>query len=79
MSDPAVTAYSHSMAVRGNVAIVGMACIFPDAPDLNAFWHNIANKVNAVSDVPAERWDPDVFFDSTSEANDRVYSKRGGY
>jgi acyl transferase domain-containing protein/phosphopantetheinyl transferase len=79
MSDTDVTAQTNGSAVRGDVAIIGMACIFPDAPDLNTFWYNIANKVDAVSDVPAERWDPDIFFDPNSDTNDRVYSKRGGY
>src|SRR5262245_43097751 len=65
--------------VRGDVAIIGMACVFPGARDLDAFWHNIVNKIDAITDVPPERWDPAVFFDPKSFANDRVYSKRGGY
>ena len=51
----------------------------PKAPDLDTFWHNIVNKVDAITDVPPERWDPEIFFDPKSFANDRVYSKRGGY
>ena len=40
-----------------DVAIVGMAALFPGAPDLGSFWHNIVNQVDAVTDVPATRWD----------------------
>ncbi|HYY15527.1 MAG TPA: polyketide synthase, partial [Gammaproteobacteria bacterium] len=65
--------------VRGDVAIIGMACVLPGAPDLDTFWHNIVNKVDAITDVPPDRWDPEIFFDPNSDANDRVYSKRGGY
>lgn len=79
MISPEGQGYFDGSAVRGDVAIIGMACVFPGAPDLDTFWHNIVNKVDAITDVPPERWDPDIFFDPTSFANDRVYSKRGGY
>ena len=79
MSSPEAQGYSNDIAVRGDVAIIGMACAFPGAPDLETFWHNIVNKVDAITDVPPERWDPEIFFDPKSFANDRVYSKRGGY
>jgi acyl transferase domain-containing protein/phosphopantetheinyl transferase len=79
MSSPDPAGQSDAMVVRGDVAIIGMACLFPGAPDVDTFWHNIVNKVDAITDVPPERWDPAIFFDPNSDANDRVYSKRGGY
>src|SRR6266511_3005862 len=79
MSSPEAQGHSNEIVVRGDVAIIGMACTFPAAPDLDTFWHNIVNKVDAITDVPPERWDPEVFFDPNSYANDRVYAKRGGY
>ena len=41
-----------------DVAIIGMACIFPKAPDLSAFWKNVCAGVDAITDAPAARWDP---------------------
>jgi acyl transferase domain-containing protein/phosphopantetheinyl transferase len=79
MSSPEPEGHSTAMTIRGDVAIIGMACVLPCAPDLDTFWHNIVNKVDAITDVPPERWDPEIFFDPNSYANDRVYSKRGGY
>jgi acyl transferase domain-containing protein/phosphopantetheinyl transferase (holo-ACP synthase) len=79
MSSPDNREHADDLIVRGNVAIIGMACLFPGAPNLDTFWHNIVNKVDAITDVPPERWDPAIFFDPDSDANDRVYSKRGGY
>jgi acyl transferase domain-containing protein/phosphopantetheinyl transferase len=79
MSAPDAQEPSPETAVRGDVAIIGMACALPGAPDLETFWHNIVNKVDAITDVPPGRWDPEVFFDPNSDSNDRVYSKRGGY
>jgi len=61
-----------------DVAIVGMACIFPKAPDLASFWRNVRDGVDAISDVPAGRWDP-LYYDPASTAPDRFYAKRGGF
>ncbi|MFD7630904.1 SDR family oxidoreductase [Streptomyces sp. NPDC059851] len=43
-----------------DVAIVGMACMFPQAPDLAAFWAQVLDGRDAITEVPPERWDPDV-------------------
>ncbi len=59
-------------------AIVGLACIFPGAPDLGTFWRNIVSGVDAISEVPPARWDPS-FYDPHSTAIDRFYCKRGGF
>lgn len=61
------------------VAIIGMACLFPGARDLDAFWHNILAGVDAVTDPPPEAWSADLFYDPTSQSNDRVYCKKGGF
>src|SRR5919197_3092994 len=79
MNCPEAQGDASGIVVRGDVAIIRMACFFPGAPDLDTFWHNIVDKVDAITDVPPDRWDPEIFFDPNSEANDRVYSKRGGY
>ncbi len=61
-----------------DVAIVGMACIFPQAPDLASYWRNLRDGVDAISDVPAGRWDP-AYYDPASTAPDRFYARRGGF
>lgn len=61
-----------------DIAIIGMACIYPGAPDVVTFWRNILSKVDAVSDPP-ENLGFDDFFDPESSANDRIYCKKGGF
>lgn len=61
-----------------DVAIIGMACIFPGAPNLRTYWENILNKVEATDDPP-EEWRAELCYDPHSQANDRIYTKRGGY
>ncbi|MGI5237866.1 SDR family NAD(P)-dependent oxidoreductase [Dactylosporangium sp. CA-139066] len=45
-----------------DVAIVGMSCILPGSPDLAAFWQTILGGRDAVTEVPAERWDTDTYY-----------------
>jgi len=67
------------MANDTPIAIVGIGCVFPDAPNVDAFWENVANGHDAVRDVPAERWSLSMedAFDSEKGAADKVFSKRG--
>ncbi|MFH0729278.1 MAG: beta-ketoacyl synthase N-terminal-like domain-containing protein [Pseudomonadota bacterium] len=44
------------MTKRPSIAIVGLAGIFPGAADAGQYWRNIAGKIDATDDVPAERW-----------------------
>src|SRR3954468_1881913 len=69
--------------MREPVAIVGMASLFPGAPDLSTFWRNIRAGVDAITDVPAHRWDPEIYYDPDSYGrtpqSDRFYCRRGGF
>ncbi|HTJ24634.1 MAG TPA: SDR family NAD(P)-dependent oxidoreductase [Candidatus Limnocylindria bacterium] len=84
--DVAARAYRAPAPARAamplDVAIVGMACIFPKAPDLEQYWANILHGVDAITDVPSERWDPAVHWDphaTGAHAGRRTPSKWGGF
>ncbi len=55
------------------IAIIGMACIFPQAPDVRTFWRNILASVDAVGD-PLPEWQAQRYLDSG-----RIKTPRGGY
>lgn len=66
------------------VAIVGMAVLLPGAPDLAAYWRNLTAGTDAVTEVPAGRWDADYYRPRPDGAGgpaapDRVYCRRGGF
>ncbi|HVW44944.1 MAG TPA: SDR family NAD(P)-dependent oxidoreductase [Amycolatopsis sp.] len=61
-----------------DVAIVGMACMFPQAPDLAKFWANVVRGVDAVTEVPATRWDPGVYY-AEGGTGERTPSRWGGF
>lgn len=61
------------------IAVVGMAGRFPQAPDLDAFWSNIAAGRNCVSEVPPERWDGAAWYDPDPARLDRTHCRWGGF
>ena len=50
-----------SASASRDIAIVGMACRFPGAADLAAYWRNIAGARVRFADIPAERWNHALF------------------
>jgi acyl transferase domain-containing protein len=66
------------MSSDSGIAIIGMACVFPGAPDVQRYWENILRKVNAISDAPPE-WEAELFYEQDTKSDDRTYCKRGGF
>ncbi len=61
------------------IAIVGMACLFPGAPDLAAYWANIVQGRDLVREVPADRWRASQYFAAGGPAPGKSTSKWGGF
>ena len=59
--------------VPAPIAIIGMACIFPEAQDLASFWNNILGGVDAISE-PVPDWGADRYL-----AAGRIRTQRGGF
>lgn len=60
------------------IAIVGLSCRFPQAPNPQAFWELLRNGVDAISEVPSDRWDVDAFH-SNDPAPGKVTTRFGGF
>jgi phthiocerol/phenolphthiocerol synthesis type-I polyketide synthase D len=68
------------ISVAEPVAVVGIGCRFPGGvvgPD--SYWAFLANGGNAISEVPADRWDAEAFYDADPMAPGRMPSKWGGF
>ncbi|MDT0541556.1 polyketide synthase [Streptomyces lonegramiae] len=61
------------------IAVVGMSALFPGAPDLDTYWHNLVQGTDAITDVPAGRWDAAYYAPYAERRADRVYCRRGGF
>jgi phthiocerol/phenolphthiocerol synthesis type-I polyketide synthase C len=62
------------------LAVVGMACRFPGGADSpEAFWQILRDGVNAVSDVPADRWNIDLWYDADPDAPGKMSTRCGAF
>jgi acyl transferase domain-containing protein/acyl carrier protein len=61
------------------VAIVGLSAIMPEAPTTAAFWDNIRSGRYCITDVPKDRWDPELYYDPDPRVPDKTYSRIGGW
>ena len=78
--EPLVEVKTHqSRPEPSDIAIVGMSAILPGAGDVRTFWENTLRKHDAVTEVPADRWDWRLYYDADPKAPDKVVSKWGGF
>ncbi|HTI77927.1 MAG TPA: SDR family NAD(P)-dependent oxidoreductase, partial [Mycobacterium sp.] len=61
------------------IAIVAVSCRFPGAPDPEAFWEVLSGGVDAIREVPEDRFDIDEFYDPDPEAAGKTYTRFGGF
>ena len=63
-----------------DIAIVGLGCRFPQAPDPLAYWDLIRSGTVAFRDIPSSRWNhARVFLDDSLRTPDKAYIGRGAY
>ena len=65
-------------SASNDIAIIGMACVFPGARNLDEFWENLRAGRDAIVDAPPERIEPQ-FFEHAAGELDRLYCRRGGF
>ncbi|MSU77696.1 MAG: SDR family NAD(P)-dependent oxidoreductase [Gemmataceae bacterium] len=61
------------------VAIIGIGCLFPGADNIESYWANLQDGVDAITDVPATHWRPEDYFDKDPKKPDHTYAARGGF
>lgn len=61
------------------VAIIGIGCRFPGADGPAAFWQLLSDGVDAISEVPPDRWDADEFYDPAGKTPGTATTRWGGF
>lgn len=61
------------------VAVIGMACRFPKANNVNEYWQMLINKVDGISEVPKNRWDIDEFYCPVPSTPGKMITRYGGF
>jgi len=82
--EPAPTATTAATAVAAThtdepIAIVSLACRFPGAPDPEAYWELLSGGVDAIREIPDDRFDVDEYYDPDPEAPGKIYTRYGGF
>ena len=75
------TQHVNSLEVTSNcvsddaIAVIGISGQFPKSKNLEAFWDNIAQGIDCISEIPATRWSIDEHYDSEQKVQGKTYSK----
>jgi len=65
---------------REPLAVIGMGCRFPGgANNPMKFWRLLKDGIDTVTEVPRDRFDPDVYYDPDPDALGKTISKWGGF
>ncbi|MEA5506769.1 beta-ketoacyl synthase N-terminal-like domain-containing protein, partial [Halotia wernerae UHCC 0503] len=62
---------------REPIAIIGISCRFPGAKNKAAFWHLLQQGVDAITEVPPERWNANISYGEDTET--AVNNRWGGF
>ncbi|HEY4814862.1 MAG TPA: type I polyketide synthase, partial [Chthoniobacterales bacterium] len=71
----------HSAALRvGNqpIAVIGLACRFPGAPDLAAFWELLRSGRTGIREITPDRWDIGAWYDPDPQKPGKMNARRAG-
>lgn len=66
---------SARMSTTVDVAIIGMACRFPDAATYGEFWENLAAGRDCVREIPPARWDVALHYSPDINDAERTMSR----
>ena len=62
------------------IAIVGAGCRLPGGVETpEAFWQLLHQGVDAITMVPADRWDAEAYYDPNPEAVGKIVTRHGGF
>ncbi|HEY6391893.1 MAG TPA: beta-ketoacyl synthase N-terminal-like domain-containing protein, partial [Bryobacteraceae bacterium] len=62
-----------------DIAVIGMACRFPGANDLDSFWTLLAEGADAIQVAPQDRWDSDLYYDPNPAVPGKMNTRWGGF
>jgi acyl transferase domain-containing protein/acyl carrier protein len=67
-------------AKKEPIAIVGMGCRFPHGADNpEAFWQILKDRVDAITEVPKNRWDINAYYSPNPDTPGKIYTRYGGF
>lgn len=66
-------------ATKEPIALIGIGCRFPGAYGPIAFWRLLRDGIDAITEVPRERWDARAFYTSRVATPGKMNTRWGGF
>ncbi|MFE2414328.1 type I polyketide synthase, partial [Kitasatospora sp. NPDC059408] len=70
---------SEYAAPQEPIAIIGLSCRLPQAPDPESFWRLLRDGSHAITRTPADRWDADALHDADPTAPGKINTRYGAF
>ena len=61
------------------IAIIGLSGRYPEAVNIEAYWHNLQDGKDCIVEVPKDRWDWRDYYTEDRKKSGHHYSKWGGF
>ena len=62
------------------IAVIGIGCRFPGGvKDPDTFWQLLINGIDAITEVPPDRFDINVYYDPKSQTPGKIVTRYGGF
>ena len=62
-----------------NIAIIGLGCRFPRAENPESYWHLLRDGIDAIKEVPSNRWHTDLFDEQKLTNSAQMNTRWGGF
>ncbi|MBV9878396.1 MAG: acyltransferase domain-containing protein, partial [Verrucomicrobia bacterium] len=71
--------WSSTVPVRNQpIAVIGVACRFPGAPDPGTFWEMLRSGRSAIREITPDRWDIEAWYDPDVNKPGKMNARRAG-
>ncbi|AWB65702.1 hypothetical protein C2869_04275 [Saccharobesus litoralis] len=75
----ALSQAQHRIQIDDDIAIIGLSGHYPQADSLQAFWQNLAQGRDCITEVPNNRWNANDNFSTDRNEKGKVYAKWGSF
>ncbi|MEB3220121.1 MAG: beta-ketoacyl synthase N-terminal-like domain-containing protein [Nostocales cyanobacterium 94392] len=65
--------------MKDSIAIIGLGCRFPKSETPEAFWHLLSNGIDAITEIPADRWSIDELYAPQPATPGKMNTRWGGF
>ncbi|MDA8403450.1 MAG: beta-ketoacyl synthase N-terminal-like domain-containing protein, partial [Desulfobacteraceae bacterium] len=69
---------SPNCRINDDIAVIGSGYVLPDGNDPQTLWANVMSGKYSIGDMPEDRLNPGLYYDTDRQAEDKTYTKLAG-